>query len=433
MIYFTIVFLCAAGLFLTLLEDRFRIWATLGVSAGAYLLALGAAFVLRRLVHDPVLAQQLPCAAGCLIFFAASLFLFRNNFLQKLFVALLCLCNFAFLGCFIPLLLGVLPFSPAGAFGGVCSVVVYCLFTLLLGLCLYRPFHHFSDRGASGFLVGMCLLLAALYTLCLEKLDFLFRTNIPAARLLAGVILYAALIFAFRSLYQAGRFREKAGEEAARNRVLEMGSANFTDTLAAVRETRAIQKSGEYALDTVNVMLADGYADKIPAYVSIAKANASKHPILARYHENPYLDAVIAAKAAFAAQNEIAFECNAVTGDAPLKTAELCIVVNEMLNRACQDAAARDGERKLRFTVFPADGSLRLEAVYSADPPSKEKFTLRGKKLSEVFHWLFDESPELENDLRGLENTEEIVARYSGKLTVSGTPGETILQVSLRF
>ncbi len=439
MIYFTIVYLCMAGMFLFLLEDRFRIWTTVAVTAGVYLLSLGAAFVLRRLTWDPVLSQQLPCAAGALLFFLSSLFLYSNNFLQKLFLALLSLSSFTFLGFFIPLVLGVLPFRATGTGAGALSAFLYLLFHLLLGLCLYRPIRHYSDRGPSGFLVGMCLVLLLLYVLSLEKLDFLFRTNIPAARLLAAILLYGAVIFGFRSLYQAGRFREKAATAAVWSRMLEMESGDFADMLAAVREVRAAQKAGEYALDTVSVMLADGWADKIPEYVGIAKRNAAQNPILQSYHENPYLNAVIATKAAFAAQNGIAFECNAVTEGAPLKTAELCVIVNEMLTRACTDAAGYSGERKLRFTIFPGDGFLRFEAVYSAKLPEPEKFSLKGKKAADVVRWLFDDSPQEENDLRGLENTQDIISRCSGKLTVSaaGQDGdsseEVILQASLRF
>lgn len=433
MIYFTIVFLCVAGLFLTLLQDRYRVWTTLGVTALVYLLALGTAFVLRRLVTGPVLAEQLPCAAGCLLFLIASLFLFVNNPLQKLFVALLSLCSFTFLGFFLPLVLGALPFSPAGAFAGVFSVLATCLFYLLTGLCLYRPLRHFSDRGVSGFLVGMCLLLLGLYALSLGKLDFLFRTNIPAARLLAASLLYLAMIFGFRSLYQAGRFREKTAGEAARESLLERRTEDFSDRAAAVREVRAAEKAGEYALDTVNVMLADGYAEKIPAYIAIAKGNSLKNPILGQYHPDPLVNAVIAVKAACAAQNGIEFECNAVTGQVPLPPAELCVICDEMLTRACQDAAGFDGRRKLRFTAFPGDSSLRLEAVYTTAPSQPEAFSLRGKKLSQVLAWLFDDNPAVENQLRGLENTEEIITRHSGKLSVSGTPGETILQANLRF
>lgn len=432
MIYFSIFFLCTAGLFLSLLEDRFRLWTTLGVTAGTYLLSLGAAYALRRVLQDPVWAEQVPCAAGCLLFFIASLFLFRNNPLQKFFIALLSLCDFAFLGFFVPLLLGTLPFSPAGAFGGGFSVLACCLFTLLLGLCLYRPFHHFSDRGTSGFLFGMCLIFFGLYALCLGKADFLFRAHIPAARLLVATLTYCGAVFAFRSLYQAGRFREKAVREAARERVLSRGAESLDGIAAAVREARSAQRAGEYALDTISVLLADGYGDKIPSYIPMAKRNAAKNPFLTQYHADPRLNALIASKAAFAAQNNIAFECNAVTSGSSLKPEEIYEIAGEMLGRACRDAAAYPGPRKVRFTIFPTASSLRFEAVYSAELPQEEKFTLRGKNLSQTLTWLLEDSPQGGDGLRGLEGAEETVSRYSGKLTVSGSPGETVLFLDAR-
>lgn len=47
--------------------------------------------------------------------------------------------------------------------------------------------------------------------------------------------------------------------------------------------------------------------------------------------------------------------------------------------------------------------------------------------------WLFEDSPEREETLQGLDNTREIVERYSGQLSVSGAAGETILRLALRF
>lgn len=433
MIYFTIVFLCTAGLFLVLLEDRFRIWTTVGATAGVYVLSLLIAFLLRRRIDDPVLAEQLPCAVGCLLFFLSSLVLYTNNILQKFFVALLSLCNFTFLGFFLPLLLGLMPFPTAGAFAGFFSVIVTLLFALLMGLLLYRPIRLYSERGVSGFLIGMCLILLALYVLCLGKFDFLFRTNLFAARLLCAALLYAAVIFGFRSLYHAGRFQRRSALEEARQHMLTMESGDFADMLTGVKEVRSARKSGEYALDAITVMLTDGAADQVPAYIASVK-RSDPPAILATYHENPYLNATIATKAAFAAQNDIAFECNVSIGSVPLKTAELCVIVNEMLTRACQDAFAFEGERKLRFTVMPGQDTLRFEAVYSARLPEREKFTLRGKKVRDVAQWLFDDVPEPDANLKGLENTREIIGRFSGQLSISAAAREeVILQASLQF
>lgn len=431
--YFTVVFLCMAGLFMALLEDRYRIWATVSVTAGVYVLALLAAFILRRIVQDFMLGQLLPCAAGALLFYIASFFLYENNPVQKLFVAMLCICNFAFLGVFVPLFLGILPFSTAGAPAGVISVILTLLFNLLSGLCLYRPFHHYSDRGVSGFIIGMCLFLCLFYVLCIGKLDFLFRSHIHAGRLFLAALIYGLMIFIFRSIYQAGVFRAGSAQELSRSHIMEMESGDFADMLAAVREVRSAQKNGEYALDTVAVMLGDGLAHQVPGYISAAKKMYAQNPILEHYHDNPYLNAVIATKAAFAAQNGIAFSCSAATGRSPLKTAELCILVNEMLTRACLEAAEYSGTRRLSFTVIPGEDALRLEAVYSAHRTESEKFNLKGKKLSDLFNWLFEDSPGGENDLHGMDNTREIINRLSGKLSVAGTEDETIIQAAVRF
>ena len=66
-------------------------------------------------------------------------------------------------------------------------------------------------------------------------------------------------------------------------------------------------------------------------------------------------------KAAFAAQNSIHFESNALVGETPLSTAELCVIANELLTRACEDAAAYQGERRVRFTAFPGENALTME------------------------------------------------------------------------
>ena len=412
-----VVLLCTAGLYMALLEDRFRLWATVACYGGAYLLSLAVGWAVRAL-----LGPTWAVAAGALVLFGASLFLSRNGLLDKLYLAILALSNTLYLEAFLPLLLGTLPFSTAGAFAAVASLAATLLLTALMGLCLYRPFRHFSGRGPSAFLAGMCLLQLAACGVSNGRVDFLFRAHIPAERLLAATLLYLAVLFAFRSVYQAGRYSQRVAEEAARSTMLEMESGDFHDTLAAVKEVRAARKAGEYALDTL-----------IPRYIASFKENGARLPILATYSENPYLSAVIAVKAAFAAQNSIHFESNALVGETPLSTAELCVIANELLTRACEDAAAYQGERRVRFTVFPGENALTMEAVYSADLPEQEKFSWRGKSFSQLMEWLFEDSPEREETLQGLDNTREIVERYSGKLSVSGAAGETILRLALRF
>ena len=80
----------------------------------------------------------------------------------------------------------------------------------------------------------------------------------------------------------------------------------------------------------------------MPQYIRTCQENAAANPMLAQYTDNPYLSAVIATKAAFAAQNHIEFACSAAVGKNPLKTSELCLVVNELLTPGLP------GRRRLR-------------------------------------------------------------------------------------
>ena len=428
-----VVFLCTAGLFLCLLEDRFRLWTTLAVLAVTTVLAVGVGAFLGSRFPEGLLGRLLPVTAGALLYFLVSLFLFRNNFLQKLFLALLAVADHLFLSFALPLMLGVLPTSPAGGLGGFLPLAGEVLFTLFLGLCLYRPITHFRDRGPSGFLVGMCLLTVAVIVVSLSLVDFLFRTNLPAVRLGVCALFYCTILFCFRSLYQAGRFRERATMRSAREVILQSEMDSVEELFSAVREVKSAEKAGEYALDTIHVMVTDGLEEKIPSYIQMAKDNMVSSPILGNYHEHPALNAIIASRAAFAKQNDIAFECNVVTEGSPLTTGELCLVCGEILSRACRDAANFQGPRKVRFTVFPTQELLRFEAVYSGLPPVRERAPLSKVSAAELFRTAFEEVPRAEDDLPGLDTTRDLIMKTSGSLSLSRSgEEEMLLQASFR-
>ena len=217
-----IALLCAAGLFLTLLEDRFRLWATVAGYGAAYLLSLGVGWIAARLA-----GPSWAVAAGALVLFGASLFLSRNNPLQKFYLVLLTLACHFYLEAFLPPVLGAMPFPVAGAFAAVFSLAAQLALAALVGLCFYRPFHHFSDRGPSAFLWGMCLVTLALCAVGNGKVDVLFRLHIPAQRLLVASLLFAAVIFVFRSVYQAGRFRQGATEDSLRAQMLTLKAGGY--------------------------------------------------------------------------------------------------------------------------------------------------------------------------------------------------------------
>lgn len=433
MVYFPILLFCTAGLFMALLQDRYRLLATAGVMAGAYIIAVVIASILGGKFEGPLTSIYGPAVGGTLALTAASVFVHSNNILQKVFVAVMAIANLSFILLFTPLLLGAMPFGVAGATGGVISVLAMVLLYLLTGLCLYRPMQRFSQRGPSVFLCGMTALCFVLLLLCAGKLDGLLGIESPIRRLFLAVVVYCVLIFCFRSVYQAGRWQSQAAREEARERMIEMESSDYLDMLAAVRQVRAAHRNGEYALDTVSQLIRDDRTEDIPEYISSYKSSALSNPLLGQYHENPYLNAVIATKAAFAAQNQIDFECNAAAMEAPVRTAELCIMTDELLTRAAKDAAVWEGPRRLRFTAIPGEDLLRLEVVFTGELPKREKFSPVGKQFRDLLDWLFDDPAPEDNELRGLANSAEIVLAHSGSLTVSETEDGVIIRAAMRF
>lgn len=431
-VYFSIAFLCNAALFLFLLEDKYRIWTTLIGAALAYVLSLIGGGIFAKLAEG-ALGQQLACLWSVLVLFAIFFFLSVNNALQKLYLCVLCMSNFAFLSFFLPLFLGGLPFSTSGAPAGILSALLTLLFYLLTGLCLYRPLHHFSDRSISSSLMGITLIQLLCYFLCLGLFDFLFQGYPWGARLLSAVLFYCGIIFVFRSIYHAARFRQESATDASRRHMLETESGDFADMLASVKEVRAAQKFGEYALDTVKVMLREEDTRRVAEYVANAKRNTFLSPMLETYHEDPYINAVIATKATIAKQAGILFESSAVTGNTPLESGEICVAVNELLTKACQEAAEAPGNRKIHFSIVPAEDSLHFEAVYTAEAAEENKAgRLPGKTLSDLLRWLLEDFAEGKNT-SGFENTTEMVGRYGGKVSVSDSAGLRTVSVAIRY
>ena len=105
-------------------------------------------------------------------------------------------------------MLGAMPFPVAGAFAAVFSLAAQlALAALVGGLCFYGPSTTLATGGPPPFCGACGLVTLALCAVGNGKVDFLFRLHIPAQRLLVATLLFAAVIFVFRSVYQAGRFR----------------------------------------------------------------------------------------------------------------------------------------------------------------------------------------------------------------------------------
>lgn len=433
-IHTSVLFFCMAGLFFCLLRDRFRFTATLVVTALTFLLSCVTGWGVGALLGESSACFPVTAAVGAGLFFLSSLPLYQNNTLQKLFVALLSVTNAVFLHFLLSPVLQALGLSVASVTAQVLAFAACVLCFFLQGLCLYHPLRHFSDRAPSGFLAGICVQLVLMCALSLGAADVLIRLRPKAVRAALVLALYGVLLFSVRSVYHAARFREQTTALQQHQQLLSLRSRDYSTLLTAVREVYTAEKAGEYALDTIMVLLADDLTEKIPEYMKLVKENARALPILKEYHSNPQLNALLAVRAAYCKQHEILFECNVTSAALSLPVSEVCLMTEELLARACDAAVQCTGERKVSMTIAPTEESLRMEVLYTVQPQAEEHFTLRGKHTEELVAHFFARPSQEERELHDLDFTGELCARYNGALKVSsiGTE-EMMIQAVLKY
>ena len=98
MLCLPVVFLCNALLFLAILNGRFRMVTSLIVSGAAYVLSLLLNLFLSPAFNDAT--GQIGNGINVFLLLVAAVFLYTNNIVQKLFVAILLICNYSFLSAF---------------------------------------------------------------------------------------------------------------------------------------------------------------------------------------------------------------------------------------------------------------------------------------------------------------------------------------------
>jgi hypothetical protein len=427
MFYLNLVFICNTLLFMSLMEDKFKLLPASIVSFSTFVLSLISTGIVKSMVSLPALQDPVVILVNVLLLLAASLFIHQNPPAQKVFLATLCFSNYFFLSLFTELLLGGIPLKVAGAFGAVFAVFVYVLFSLLLGLCLHNVFHHFSDKGLSFHMILLSLLQITPILFCNGTFDFIFKTQIAAYRVLASAAIYVFVLFFCRSLYSISRFREIATNGMALQNLIKTESFHYIELSSCIQRALKIQAENDYALETISFMAQNNDADQIPQFIQSIQRTHEDDVVLKYYSDNPYLNAVIASNAAFAAESDIEFESNATLGESILSTSEICIITNELLHKACTETASLDRHRRIRFSVTPAQETIRFEVIFSASAESKTAFSLSEHSFSSLLSYLFTEKES--DDLSFLACTEELVDKYSGSLSVSDAGENTIIRV----
>ena len=441
MINFAIIFLCNTLLHLFLLEDRYPVATTMLVSAVSYVISVFLMWPISVLAAGTGYAQSISILANFIILFASSQIIYKNNIAHKLYLSVLCLSNYYFLYFFCDSLLGMIPFQTAGNFANVFSAVICLLFYLLIGMSLYKALHYFSDRSSSGFMMIIIVIQLIPCVVLSGMLNFMFGSYLLTGKLVACILIYMIVIFSFRSVYTAAKFREETNREFTKKHLFRNQTDRFIEVYALTHEHQRICREQEYVLDAITLMVKDDVADKIPMFIKNQRSNQGESIFLKSYHENPYLNAILMSYAAYSKENNINFETNVNIGDKRFPISEICIMTNEILTKACQEAKNSESDGRVRYSVSPAKETLRIEVVYSfAHRSAFDDIYSSGRRsnhgsfsLSGMFSGLLTDSPKRAVAGVDLEQTRELVEKYSGSMDVSSTDNDIIIRISLYY
>lgn len=448
MVYLSIAFLCSIFLFLTLLEDKYRLPVAVASYGAVYLLSLGISRLIGVFVNAPAVAEPVSMLVHAFLLFLLSLFIYRNNPIQKLYLAVLSTSNYLFVKVFSELLLGQFPFSVSGVFAALFSILLYILFTMFIILCMYHVLHHFQDRDTSAFIIIITLLQSLPCIICIGRLDFLFEAHILAGRIFLSATIYAIILFAARSVYQAARFRQNMMADTARRELLDTQSTRYIEMHTYVQELHRRREEEDYRLQTIAQMLKEGAAKKVPQYIKTIRETENASLLLSEYTDNPYLNAILAVTAAHAEKQEIAFTCSILLPKKTIPTSDICLISNEMLHKALTEVSHFSGEKRVSFRISTGRGVIKLELIYSARQPKKKKPSisiknrkdlvkylkrLNKKRLSEMLAFFIHDHPENSDLLEGLSFTRDIVNRYSGKMDISTAENNIIVSVQIHI
>ncbi len=424
MLFLPVVYLCNIVLFLAVLNGRFRMLTGLITGGAVFVLSLILGATVAPALNDT--AGEIANGINVFLMLAASVFLATNGIAQKLFVGILAVCNYTFLWGVVEHLLGALPFGTSGFMAYVVGSAVYILFTFLSMITFLRPLHLFAARMVSVLSVGLCVGQAA----CLFAANGTFTgalgiTTYPP-RFFLTVLIYLFLAFVVRCAYSAARFRERECTVEHRDELLAAEADYFTAMVGNVTNAKTVRDHHNFVLSEISEYAKGGNCEGV---LKVISEEGSLHdPLLETYSENPYINAVLAAKAAYARHCGIEMESNVEIGETRLKTVELCVILNDVLAHAI-DCAERSGaeERLVRLTVLPVERRITFEAVYPAAHPERKK-SVRSMSVNDFVKTLITPKPK---DGLELPSVRAILERTSGTMNLTAAGRSEILRIIL--
>ncbi|MDO4460223.1 MAG: hypothetical protein Q4C42_09170, partial [Clostridia bacterium] len=416
--------------FVLLLEERFKTLTTLCITAIALVASFITSGVVGSMVPDPQGAASLSNMLCVFWLFVASIFSSSNNIAQKIFAGLLLITDYVVLNDVGTVMLGSLPINPTGFSGLLFGNLLYILFTLIITALFIKPLRYLYRRMISPYSIGLCLLQGLTWYVADGGLNNFLGVDDFNIRFVSVFVLYALIVFIARSVYGAARFKARDNEYASEAVINQVRAESYNSMVVNVESYKATKKNVVYAMTKLGSLAEQGRNKEIISYVSKFNDNPGTSPLLETYSENPYINALVATKAADAASKGIRVESNISIGDSRVKVIELCMLIDDVLTWTINDAGnSEEEDRFVRINVIPAKGQLAIETVHSTgEKAHNEKFHNR------TFGSFFENAFELKDkSVEDLRNVREITQKHSGRISISKAGNTTITRIGINY
>lgn len=424
------VFIVNAVAFVLLLEERFKTIATTIISVVALILSFISSGIVSAAASSASNVGAIANIVCVAWLFVASIFSSSNNIAQKIFTALLLITDYYFVTDFVTVLVGSTSADSKGIMVKLLANFIYVIFTLVIIALFIKPLRYLYRRMVSPSSIGLCLLQLLAWYVAKGGVNDYLGTEDFGIRFYTTVILYAIIIFASRSAYGAARFKVRDFEYTAQNEINQVRADSYNAMVVNVESYKATKKNVTFAMQKLGSLAEQGRNREIVNYVAKFNDNPGSSPLLDFYCENPYVNALVATKAADAASKGIKLESNISIGDSKMKVIELCTLLDDVITWALKDASKSKAEEKfVRINVIPAKGQLAIESIHSTGEETKQE-RIDKRTFGSYLQGLFELKDEENNELN---NVREIAKKYSGKISISEAGDTTIARIGINY
>ena len=424
------VFIVNAVAFVLLLEERFKTIATTIISVVALVMSFISSGIVSAAASSASNVGAIANIVCVAWLFVASIFSSSNNIAQKIFTALLLITDYYFVTDFVTVLIGSTSADSKGIMVKLLANFIYVIFTLVIIALFIKPLRYLYRRMVSPSSIGLCLLQLLAWYVAKGGVNDYLGTEDFGIRFYTTVILYAIIIFASRSAYGAARFKARDFEYTAQNEINQVRADSYNAMVVNVESYKATKKNVTFAMQKLGSLAEQGRNREIVNYVAKFNDNPGSSPLLDFYCENPYVNALVATKAADAASKGIKLESNISIGDSKMKVIELCTLLDDVITWALKDASKSKAEEKfVRINVIPAKGQLAIESIHTTGEETKQE-RIDKRTFGSYLQGLFELKDEENNELN---NVREIAKKYSGKISISEAGDTTIARIGINY